>query len=345
MMDLIAKNPFTLVFQDKALAWYRTKVFEPVLQASQNLRQEFEDKHIGESITEVKSIAEDIARKHNVKGPVRKKINMILLILLGVVFGVIITFSFIPELAVIADYITYPALFMMCIIPQTLQQVYMKKWNKFVNIVMPELEPLITGPAANLQSFAQTLIYDIRDKLIANNFPLQAIQFDLQSNQYQGLKIVNQSMAENRPVYKFQLAYPPGMEPLAPTAVPVEDTNTKDEFASFLIKEFEGEHIKDYTFNYVPKENYDKVNGLLDASDFTDSKQAVEFVEEVNGFNLKCKCGEPLVFKDCQLCNWGKGTDFHFFFATGQKCKCNEVTYLFCADPKDVPNELKDVFI
>ncbi len=345
IVDFLAKDPFIFIFQDKALEQYRVTVIEPVLQASETLKQDYETKQILPTINQLKGAAEEVAIKHNIKEPLAKKVNKVSLILMLVIFGVLIVISVIPDLAAISTYIMFPALFAFCLLPQLIRQVFQKKWNQFVSLATPELESRITGPADNLRSFAQEVIYDLRDKLIANNIPLPAIHFGLMSNQYQGLKLLQESMSNNKPAYYFELAYPPGMEPIRTKATPIEESDTQDEFASFVIKEFEGEHIKEYSFNYIAKEKYEKVNGLLDASDFTESKQAHEFIEEVNEFKLKCSCGEPLVFKDCQLCNWEKDQEFHFFFATGQKCKCKEVTYLLCAEPKDVPAELKEIFI
>ncbi len=347
IMDFIAKDPFVFIFQNKALEQYRVSVFEPVVQGSENLKQEYETKQIAMTVNQLKTAAEEVARQHKVTMPIAKKINRFSLILMLVMFGVLIGTYYIPGMPPEAStYIMFPALIAFCFLPQLIRQLYQKKWKQFVNIAMPELEPRITVPAENLRSFAQSIIFDLRDKLLANGVPLQAIHFGLMSNQYQGLKLIQQSVSDNKPVYYFELAYPAGMEPLvAQRPAPVEDTDTVDAFASFVIKEFEGEHIKEYSFNFIPKDIYEKVNAMLDAADFTESKQAHEFAEEINEFHLKCRCGEPLVFKDCQICNWEKEKDFHFFFATGKKCKCKEVTYLVCADPKDVPAELKDVFI
>ncbi len=346
ILDWIATDPFYIIFQDKGLEQLRVASFEPVLQGNENLKQEYEAKQILMTINEVKSAAEEVARKHKVTQPLAKKINKFSLFLMLIIFGVLIVISVIPGLAAISTYIMFPALFAFCLLPQLIRQIFQKKWKQFVGLAKPELAQRISGPAQNLRDFAQTLIYDLREKVLANNIPLPAIHFVLRSNQYQGLRLVQESMADNNPAYRFEFAYPPGKEPpVMERPAPVEEPDTKDEFASLVIKEFDGEHIKDYTFNYILKDKYEKVNGMLDAADFTESKQAHEFVEEINDFNLKCLCGEPLVFKDCQLCNWEKEKDFHFFFATGKKCKCKEVTYLVCADPKDVPAELKDIFI
>src|SRR4030042_2182784 len=75
MIDLIAKEPLAIIYQDKILANYHKTVFEPVLEENQNLKQEFEDKNIDETIHELKSIAEEVACKYGVKAPLAKKIN------------------------------------------------------------------------------------------------------------------------------------------------------------------------------------------------------------------------------------------------------------------------------
>lgn len=346
ILDWIATDPFYICFQDKGLEQLRVASFEPVLQGNANLKQEYEAKQIAMTVNEVKTAAEEVARKHNITQPLAKRINKFSLFLMLIIFGVLIVISVIPDLASISTFIMFPALFAFCLLPQLIRQLFQKKWKQFVALAMPELEQRIAGPAQNLRTFAQSLIYDLREKVLANNIPIQAIHFVLRGNQYQGLKLIQESIVDNNPAYRFEFANAPELEPhMSERPLPVEDTDTQDEFASFVIKEFEGEHIKDYTFNYIPKEKHEKVNGMLDAADFTESKQAHEFAEELNGFNLKCRCGEPLVFKDCQICNWEKEKEFHFFFATGKKCKCKEVIYLVCADPKDVPAELKDVFI
>ncbi len=346
VIDVLAKEPFVVLFQEKDIEQARVNVFESVLQTSEKLKQEYEAKQVAISIDEIKASTKEVARNLNAPKSPTKMLNVISLILMIVTFGTFAAFYMLPEYQVALSYILYPTVIAFCMLPTIIKMIYQKKMNQFVQVAKPELESRITKPAENLTTFAQSLIFDLREKFLANNIALQTVRFDLMSNQYQGLKLVQESMAGNRPTYHYELAYPAGMEPLGGKATnPIEDTDTKDEFASFIIKEFEGEEIKEYSFNYIPKEKYEKVNGMLDASDFTESKQANEFMEDINKFNLKCQCGEPLVFKDCQLVNWEKEKEFHFFFATGKKCKCKEVTYIVCADPKDVPAELRDIFI
>jgi len=348
ILDYVSVEPFVFAFQDKMVNQYTTTVFDPVLQNNENLRTTYENLKVPETFGEIKKVAEDVALKHGVKESFSKRFNKISLTLMIAIFAVLIVVTLIPAMADYSTYILFPALFVFCLLPQVLRSQMQKKWNAFVAESMPEFTEQAGSQIKVLQEFNQELIFDLRDNLLANHLPLQIIRFVLHSNEYQGLKLIEESPVQNQTQYLFEIAYPPGMEPIEAMPLPqtVEpESDDHDEFASFVIIEFEGESIKDYSFNYLPRDSYDAVNEMLNETTFADDKQARDFMADLNSLDLACRCGAPLVITDCKLCKWEKNIEFNFFFATSEKCNCGEITYVLCADPKDVPEQLRDFFI
>lgn len=259
-------------------------------------------------------------------------------------------------------YIMLPVMFGVCLLPQFLRTSFMKKWAVFKEETQGRVIEAQKTNIADLKSFVQSLLNDIRERLIANRVPLQAVQFVLFSKDYENLQFIADQSVRGMKNYVVQFTYPPGMQPFempagrgmgplggAPQSqgqgVPEDDENDRFIILKKAVFDLDGV-LTEYQVTFPEKAQTEKVEDLLNTAEFQPVNNPRAVIPSFKSNNkIKCECGEPLELAEMKSVVT-ESPKFEAYFVIGKKCKCGRNPFVLFNSPgnKEIPSDLKPLF-
>ncbi len=356
-IDYFSEDPLDFIYKDKNTEQYLKKVNEKVAQLDKGneedklLKMSFDDKHIIETIYNLKGKAEALAQSKGIKGSADKRLRWLSLAITIPMLALV----FVLSLLSIDIIFLFPILCVFCIVPQFLRSYVLKKWFTFKEESKDEIYAQNREDIMVLKSFVGELLNNIRAKLLQSKVPLKLIKFVLHSRDYENLKLLNQRPTKGLTQYFYSFEYPEGMEPFSiPESLKQYDTpifekkeKDKPEKNFVILTEMKGKDGIIESFVPSLREHLaEKINQMLNESEF--SKSPKEFKDIIPNYSenmaIFCVCGEIVEVSDVQVSNWKDKFEFYLF--EGKECKCGETIYALSLmdDSTDVPEELKDIF-
>jgi hypothetical protein len=355
-LDYFSEDPLDFIYKEKGTTQYLEKVTKTVAKLDQGneedklLKLNFEDKHILETIYNLKANAERIAQSKGIKSSPDKRLRWLSLAITIPLLGLVFVLSFLN----IDIIFLFPILCVFCIIPQFLRGYVLKKWFAFKEENKNEVYTQNREDIMVLKSFVGELLNNIRAKLLQEEVPLQLIKFVLHSRDYENLKLLNQKNMRGLTQYFYSFEYPEGMEPFPiPEGLKqyegVEQEKKEKSEKNFIVltelKAHDG-----IIESFVPTLREDlaeKINQILNESEFSNAPMQFEEIipNYSNEMAIYCLCGDIVEISGVQICNWKD--QFKFYLFEGKECKCGETVYTISLmdDSTEVPEELKDIFL
>ncbi|GAB4313909.1 MAG: hypothetical protein Kow0069_15240 [Promethearchaeota archaeon] len=345
-VDFIQRENFEFLFEPKQIQRYEEELIKPLLVSEQHVGEKWDELRVMEALKRVLEASEEIARENGYSSSIRQKSNRISLVVMVALIGGSLALTLL--FGNLASYVLFPILLVYCFLPRMVNQRLRSRWLQFKAEHYEEFRSKCAGELDRLHEFAQFLIDDLRDVVVAVDFPLDRFPpIPLLSNDYDHLQFRQEVEREGSHFYIYQFAPPPGYVPPVQHAVAGEDDQV-DEFAVVQVHELTDQFaVKKFEFAHVTPGLYPQVNDLLDHSSFEESEAANVFFNSIDGNDrVRCQCGEVIRLEDGHLSVWkkDKGKKFKFFFGTGVTCSCGRKTYLLSARPGDVPEKLRPIF-
>ena len=363
ILDYINNSVFDLIYQKKLMDKYRNEIIKPLIgeigQESEYLdggrlflQEEYEKLDIEKKCDEMILSAEELAAENGVKRHVQKNIGIISMVIMAVSMGIFIGASSIwPEYQ---TYVMIPMFLIMCILPNFLRSLMMKKWQKFKDEHNQELIDMKQETVGDIKIFIQDIIDDTQDRLLTNKVSVQGIQFLLYSKDYNNLVFVRQQkskMGESQFLVHFADPEGIGKDNVSSTygksGIPEDDEN--DQFIILKNAVFDDDGLlKEYNQVLLPKDEDAFVEALLGGTKFHDidnPEYVISNFEEND--DIKCDCGEPVKFQDFKSCESILHEKFEYYLIIGQKCKkCGNNPFIIFNSPgnKEIPSGLKKLF-
>ncbi|QEE16648.1 hypothetical protein DSAG12_02478 [Promethearchaeum syntrophicum] len=362
ILDYVNNSVFDLIYQKKLMDKYRTEIIRPLIgeigQESEYLdggrlflQEEYEKLDIEKKCDEMIQSAEELAAENGVRRHVQKSIGIISMVIMAVSMGIFIAVStWAPDAS---TYVMIPMFLIICLLPNTLRTLMMKKWQKFKVEHNSEFIEMKKDTIEDIRIFIQDLINDTQDRLISNKISVQGIQFLLYSKDYDNLVFVRQQESKlGESQFLVHFTDPEGIgQGMASTygksGIPEDDAN--DQFIVLKNAEFDDEGLlKEYNQYLLPKEKDPFVEALLGGSKFNDVDNPEYVIANFKeNDDIKCNCGEPVKLQDFKSCESILHEHFEYFLIIGEKCTtCRKNPFILFNSPgnKEIPSGLKQLF-
>ena len=328
------------------------------------LKSEFDRLKIKESSYAIQEHTDEVAKTNGIKITSQKQKKWVTRILFGFVIVVMAMFYLIPALKSFTTYALIIVVLPLCFLPNILNKKIDKKWNEFKYLHREELLDEIFEEINNLKTFIQLLIDDAQDYMIQEQFPLHKLQFQLKSNDYLNLNLVDEKVIQEQIQYNFTFDYPEGMEPFeTPTTMrpggvgtataiskmELTDDNQHDLFLILKKPQYTEEGILTTDKLELVELGYKPIaETLLENSDFDRIEEPESVIENFEDFvEIPCTCGEAIKIGEIQKVTPRSYKDFKFYLMIGNACeKCKSNPFVLTPLPDmEVPEELVDIFI
>ena len=374
VLDYMANEPFDLIYQQKTMDTYKTRLFAPFSQPneaddqkSRLLREDFNQLKIEEKFDSLIKKTEGIALSHGLKEPYAKKIQKTMGIFTIVIVGLLIV-SMAVDFGPAGQYVTFIMMMGMCFGSKFIQKNAMLKWAALKKVMVKDLLDLDLEEVKSIKLFIQYVLDDVRDRLLENHLPLQTLNFVMISSDYDNLQVIRIQNVSGTEKKIVQFTYPEGVEPfevpdnfqspisrnvaqaIGNTSVSsIAEDDDNDLFVILKNAIFnEDSLLVDFEKVYGKKIIQKGIEEMLNNSDFDKVNDITLLLPNSVQEDILCECSEPVQIKSLKnaTLNMDKA-HFEFFLGIGEKCPvCSKNPFVIIASPgnQEVPEEFEEIF-
>jgi hypothetical protein len=356
-LDYFSEETLDFIYKERAVNQYISQIESHMTtfkteEEDKLLVQSFESKKIIETVTKLKSKAEELAFSKGIKASMDKRLRKLTFLILIPMFVLIIGLSFIEGIL----FFLFPVLCVFCMVPQLIKGNVVKKWFQFKDQNKNQMYAENREDIMILKNYASEVLDNVRSKLLELKVPLQLIKFTLSSRDYENLKMISHKNIRGINQFFYTFDYPPGVEPIPipqnlmqyqQPIIPEKTKAVKREKNFIVLTNIKGSNGIINSFIPTLKDKLaEKINDMLNECEFSKAHQDFKSIIPAYSPNLAifCLCGDVANINNVQICNWKN--QFKFYLFEAKECKCGESIYaLSLMDEADEPpEELKEIF-
>ena len=197
-LDYLCERPFDLIYQEKTIHQYQTRILNELVTARTEIRDSWVDNRIDDGITQILVRTQDAAKDHGFSQSIRRqsmKYNLPIMIGIFALSFVIIFFVgdlFPPDLYWLT-YVVYMGLLLtVCFLPRVINQRLMKRWIRVAEEQGPIIKKYISSVAERFHIFIQFLIDDVRAVIAENDMDLANYRLMLFNPNYENVRVLQE---------------------------------------------------------------------------------------------------------------------------------------------------------
>ena len=232
-LDYLTARPFDLLFQEKVLAQYQNKILGELVSVRNDIRENWIDDKVEDSITKLLTQTEQIARENGFNQSIRRQsVKYLIPFMVGFFALTFVIMFFVGDLLP-ADlswiiYVIYALLLIViCLVPRYINQHLLRRWTNLSTEKSPLLRNYAAEPIEQLQKFVQFLIDDIRKICTVNKLDLANYRLMLFNNEYKNVRVMQEQYRKGVKFYVMELT-PLDQELESESASPSEESFDED---------------------------------------------------------------------------------------------------------------------
>jgi hypothetical protein len=204
-LDYLCERPFDLIYQDKIIQQYQSKILGELVSVRTEIRDLWVDLRIEDGISQIITKTEDVAKENGFTQSIRKQSMKYLLPIMIGFFALSIGVMFLVADPIISYAVFIPLLFVVCFLPRLINQRLLNRWQLLSTEKGPLMKKYIQDVIDRFHKFIQFLINDVRNILTENQMDLTNYRLMLFNTEYENIKVLQEEVRKGVKFYVIEL--------------------------------------------------------------------------------------------------------------------------------------------